>query len=233
MGIKIEIIQATCIGIKPEGIPNQDCILIYENNKLLIITVSDGLGSSINSLEGAQLACKVVVDYFREDGQNISPAFLSKTIPQEWERLISERAGDRKDYRTTNSFVIILKHEKKIIIGRLGDVLVAVRVDGLFIPISSFEKEFINETECLGSNGNPEYEILLHDFQNSFELLMASDGIGDELVNDKVELLFDYLKTKYASIKRKKRNYLLENEILQTLTDKNNDDKSLVFAWSN
>lgn len=221
------------MGIKSDGVPNQDSILIYEDNKLLITTVSDGLGSSINSLEGAQLACKVVVDYFREDDRSISPAFLSKTIPQEWKKLISERAGDRRDYRTTNSFVIILKHEKKIIIGRLGDVLVAIRVDGLFIPISSFEKEFINETECLGSNGNPEYEILLHDFQKSFEFLIASDGIGDELVNDKVELLFDYLKTKYASIKNNERNDLLIKEILQTLTDKNNDDKSLVFAWSN
>ena len=62
MEMKTTIIQASIRGDKQEGIPNQDYIGVFENEEFLITTVSDGLGSSKNSLEGALIACKVVID---------------------------------------------------------------------------------------------------------------------------------------------------------------------------
>lgn len=232
MEIKFEIIKATCKGVKTNDLPNQDFILIDENERHLIVTISDGLGSSINSLEGASLACKVVGNYFKAPLQTLDPLLIKAVIPVEWDKIIRIKTGKRNDYRTANSFVIILKQERKIIIGRLGDVYLAVRIDGIHIPLANFEKEFINETKCLGSEFKHEYEILLYSFQNNVDFLLASDGIGDELLSDKIVPLFDYLKTKYSNVERKQRNRVLKKEIVQTLNDKNDDDKSLVFAWS-
>lgn len=233
MEIKTEIIQASCKGLKSAGISNQDYILIDENSSFLLAAVSDGLGSSKNSLEGAKVVCKIVLNYFKNSNPNILPALFSNEITTQWEAIISKMSGEIIDYRTTNSFIIVFKNEKKIIVGRLGDVMVALRIDGIQVSISSYDKDFINETECLGSNGKLEYNIDFYDFQNSFEFLIATDGIGDELVPNKLDSLIAYLKTKYSGISRSKRNHNLKKEIEQALNNKNDDDKSLVFAWLN
>lgn len=233
MEIKTEIIKATCKGQKDNNSDNQDFTLIAENKNYLLVTVSDGLGSSENSLEGAKVVCKIIRHLIKNSDLNIQSRDLSRAIVNKWNAVISRKSGVIKDYRTTNSFIIVLKGQRKIIIGRLGDVMVSMRIDGVNVPIASFDKEFINETECLGSDGSQEFEIDFYDFQSSFEFLIATDGIGDELVEDKLDLLFNYLKTKYAAVPKSRRNYLLKREIEQSLNNKNNDDKSIVFAWSN
>ncbi len=231
--MKTDLIKATSKGDKDENIPNQDYIKFFEDDNLLVVTISDGLGSSKNSLEGAQEACKIVISEIKKIEEIEEINFLSETILYKWEKSIESKLGNAKDYRTTNSFIAVMKNSNKIIIGQLGDVFVSIRIDGLFRYLGSNEKDFINETSCLGSGRYENYKMAIFDFSHSFDFLIASDGIGDELLEDKNEMLHNYFINKYKNIPAPKRNKVLKKEIAEFLNEKNNDDKSLVFVWTN
>ena len=233
MEFKTEIAKASCKGIKPIGIPNQDFILVRDNAKYMVATVSDGLGSAKHSRIGAETACEVVVLCIREAIKFKNIKALKTEIPDKWNKIISEKPGHQKDYRTANSFVLILKNEKKIVVGRLGDVLVTVSVDGKLCNMDIHEKDFINETDCLGSQNKEEYKVSAFNFEKNFDLLIASDGFADELVLDKMDALFDFLKVKYIQSPKKQRNQLLKKDITLNMSNKNSDDKSIVFICSN
>lgn len=231
--MKTDLIKATSKGDKDENIPNQDYIKFFEDDNLLVVAISDGLGSSKNSLEGAQEACKIVISEIKKIEEIEEINFLSETILYKWEKSIESKLGNAKDYRTTNSFIAVMKNSNKIIIGQLGDVFVSIRIDGLFRYLGSNEKDFINETSCLGSGRYENYKMAIFDFSHSFDFLIASDGIGDELLEDKNEMLHNYFINKYQNIPAPKRNKVLKKEIAEFLNEKNNDDKSLVFVWTN
>lgn len=233
MALTTDIINATSKGDKEGNAPNQDFIKVFENDNSLIVAVSDGLGSARNSLEGAKEACKLVVSEIKKvDKIDIADSLIA-SIPDKWNKRIESKSGDPRDYRTTSSFVAVMKNLDKIIIGRLGDVSVSIRIDGLFRYLDSDAKVFLNETRCLGSGHLEKYKFSVFDFTHSFDFLIATDGIGDELLEDRVEELHNYLKGKYNNTESGKRNRVLKKEIVEFLSEKNNDDKSLVFVWAN
>ena len=209
MELKTTIIQASIRGDKHETIPNQDYINVFENDEFLITTVSDGLGSSKNSLEGAQIACKSVIDEIQKFQLSSELQFLSNKIKERW------------------------KKEKKIIVGQIGDVLVSLRMDGLFRYLESTSKDFSNETVCLGSGRDENFKLALFEFGHTFDFLIATDGIADELQTEKIETLHDYFKNKFQNIEESRRNDALKCDLEEFLTEKNNDDKSMIFIWSN
>lgn len=233
MEFKTTIIQANIRGDKPETIPNQDYINVFENDDFLIATVSDGLGSSKNSLEGAQIACKSVIEEIQNFQLSSELLLLNNKIKEKWIKEIESISSSISDYRTTNSFIAVFKKEKKIIVGQIGDVLVSLRMDGLFRYLESTSKDFSNETVCLGSGRDENFKLALFEFGHTFDFLIATDGIGDEIQTEKIEALHDYFKNKFQSIEALERNDVLKNEIEEFITEKNNDDKSLVFIWTN
>ena len=233
MAIKTTLIQASIRGEKPDNIPNQDFIEVFENDDLLLATVSDGIGSSKNSLEGARIACKSVIDEIKNFQLSSDLSILGIRIKEKWTSEIVSKYETTSDHRTTNSFIAVFKNEKKIIVSQLGDVLVSLRIDGLFRYLESTSKDFSNETVCLGSGRDEKFKLALFEFGHSFDFLIATDGIGDEIQTEKIEALHDYFKNKFPSIKALERNDVLKNEIEEFITEKNNDDKSLVFIWSN
>jgi len=233
MEFKTTVIQASIQGDKEEGIPNQDYIEIFENDECLIAAVSDGLGSSKNSLEGAIIACKSVIDEIQKIKLSSDLFILDKGIKEKWAKEVESKSNITSDFRTTNSFIVVFKRDKKIIVGQLGDVLVSLRIDGLFRYVESTSKDFSNETECLGSNRDEKFKLTLFEFGHSFDFLIATDGIGDELLTEKIEALHDYFKNKFQNIEASKRNDALKKDIEEFVNEKNNDDKSLVFIWTN
>lgn len=231
--MKTTIIQASIRGYKLEGIPNQDYIDIFENDEFLIATISDGLGSSKNSLEGAQVACSIVIDEVQNFRLSSELEFLNVKIKDRWNNEIASISNQAKDYRTTNSFVAVFKKEKKVIVGQLGDVMISLRIDGLFRYLESTSKDFSNETNCLGDGSNGRFNLAIFDFGHAFDFLIATDGIADELLSEKIETLHDYFKHKFQEIEPSSRNGALILDLEEFLVEKNNDDKSIVFIWSN
>lgn len=228
----ISHIQATVSGEKPDNIPNQDYIKVFENDRIYVVSVSDGLGSSLHSQEGACLACECVIDIFKEESSEVDFNTLSDKITSQWHHIV-EQKGSIKDYRTTNSFISVFKKEKKILAGQLGDVMLSLRIDGLFRHFETTQKEFSNETDCLGSGKNERYKMAKYEFGHSFDFLVATDGISDEIDPSRLEAFQNYLKEKFQVISLDNRNNVLKSEIENLMNDKNNDDKSLVYTWTN
>jgi serine/threonine protein phosphatase PrpC len=228
-----EIIHASCKGIKQDALPYQDYLMVEDNENCLIATLSDGLGSSKYSSEGAQIACQVIVDYFKStSNQQVVVNSMNECLLLSWEKRVRGKSNIIADFRTTNSFVVVLKDEKRVIVGQIGDSLVAYKIDEGMVKMSVSDKDFLNETDCLGGRKTSRYELTEYQYHNDFTFLIASDGFGDELISDKMDLLFDYFKTKYCKISRKNRNYELKKEIKQFLNEKNDDDKSVIFVWT-
>lgn len=229
----ISYIQATVPGDKPDNLPNQDYIQVFENDTIYIGSVSDGLGSSLHSKDGARLACECVVDILKNENSEVDFNALSDKITKQWQHLVEQNKGLIKDYRTTNSFVSVLKKEKIILAGQLGDVMISLRIDGLFRHFETTQKEFSNETDCLGSGKNERYKIAKYEFGHSFDFLIATDGISDEIEPLKLEAFQNYLKDKFQNVSTDNRNIELQSEIENIMEDKNNDDKSLLYTWTN
>lgn len=227
---KFEILSATFKGIKSEEASNQDCLRIEENKDFLVATISDGLGSACKSQIGAQIACDVVVNYFKSN-KEINSKKINESILTEWERRIETKSLDRRSYLTTNSFIIVLKDENKVIVGRIGDVLVSLKIDGIPFSTQNPEKDFLNETEALGCK-NQRYSIEIFNYKEKVDFLLASDGIGDELLLEKMNQLFDYIKNKYLKINKRQRNFIFKEEIKNAFYEKNTDDKTIIFAWT-
>lgn len=229
----ISHIQATVHGEKPDNIPNQDYIQTFENDTIYIVSVSDGLGSSLHSDEGAKLACECVIEILKNESSEVDFKNLSEKVINEWKQLVEQKQGLIKDYRTTNSFVSVFKKEKTILAGQLGDVMISLRIDGLFRHFETTQKEFSNETDCLGSGRNENFKLAKYDFGHSFDFLIATDGINDEIEASKMEAFHNYLKAKFENVIFENRNSELQSEIETIMQDKNNDDKSLVYTWTN
>ena len=229
----ISYIQATVPGDKPDNLPNQDYIQVFENDTIFIGSVSDGLGSSLRSNDGARMACECVVDILKNENSEVDLNTLSDKITKQWQHLVEQNNGLIRDYRTTNSFVSVFKKEKIILAGQLGDVMISLRIDGLFRHFETTQKEFSNETDCLGSGKNERYKIAKYEFGHSFDFLIATDGISDEIDPLKLEAFQNYLKGKFQNVSTDKRNIELQSEIENIMDDKNNDDKSLLYTWTN
>jgi hypothetical protein len=229
----ISYIQATVPGDKPDNLPNQDYIQVFENDTIFIGSVSDGLGSSLRSNDGARMACECVVDILKNENSEVDLNTLSDKITKQWQHLVEQNNGLIRDYRTTNSFVSVFKKEKIILAGQLGDVMISLRIDGLFRHFETTQKEFSNETDCLGSGKNERYKIAKYEFGHSFDFLIATDGISDEIDPLKLEAFQNYLKGKFQNVSTDKRNIELQSEIENIMEDKNNDDKSLLYTWTN
>ena len=226
-------IQATVAGDKPDNLPNQDYIQVFENDTSFIGSVSDGLGSSLHSKDGAQLACECVIDILKKENSEVDFNTLSDKITKQWQHLVKQNNGLIKDYRTTNSFVSVFKKAKTLIAGQLGDVMISLRIDGLFRHFETSQKEFSNETDCLGSGKSEIYKIAKYEFGHSFDFLIATDGISDEIEPLKLEAFQNYLKDKFQNLSLENRNSELQSEIAIIMKDKNNDDKSLLYTWTN
>ena len=229
----ISHIQATVAGDKPDNLPNQDYIQVFENDTSFIGSVSDGLGSSLRSNDGARLACECVIEILKNENSEVDFNTLSDKITKHWQHLVEQNKGLIKDYRTTNSFVSVFKKEKIILAGQLGDVMISLRIDGLFRHFETTQKEFSNETDCLGSGKSVKYKIAKYEFGHSFDFLIATDGISDEIDPLKFEAFQDYLKDKFQNLSIDNRNIELQSEIENIMKDKNNDDKSLLYTWTN
>jgi hypothetical protein len=129
--------------------------------------------------------------------------------------------------------VSVFKKEKSVVIGQLGDVMISLRIDGLFRHFETTQKEFSNETDCLGSGRNERYKLARYDFGHSFDFLIATDGISDEIEPSKMEAFQNYLKNRFEFLSLENRNNELHSEIETLMKEKNNDDKSLLYAWTN
>ena len=226
-----DIIYASCKGQK-EDHPYQDFIKVASTDNYLLATLADGLGSVPQSSRGACLICDVLVDSFAayDPAKSSVPDILKGAI-EEWYRRLADKGVEAKECLTTSSVLFVDKLAAKATFAHIGDSLIAFRIGDGKVFTTSIEKDFLNETSCIGTSHHPSYEIMEVEITPSLDFLIASDGFGDELIVDKLDQLFNYFIVKYSRTKPDRRNKLLKQELVETMQDKNNDDKSVIFGW--
>ena len=212
--------------------PYQDFIKVSETDDYILAALADGLGSSWQSSRGACLICDVLFDLFSKyDRETSSAVYLLQKAIEEWYKRLEQKEVNPKECLTTSSVLFVDKLSGKATLGQIGDSLIAYRTGEDPILSLSEEKDFLNETNCIGTSKHPQYTIEEVEINSSLDFIIASDGFGDELITEKIDQLFDYFIVKYSKIKKKKRNKALKNELSSTMHDKNNDDKSVIFGW--
>ena len=228
---KYNIIRASCRGPAVDHI-YQDYLKVVDNDLCLMAVVADGLGSARLSSRGSEMICQILSEIAETINWEIYrlPEVLNTAI-SEWYRRVEIKELISKECATTCSAVFIDKHKQIAYLCQIGDSPIFYRKDSGIVHSITQEKEFLNETICIGSTNRPHFDIQIVQFLKTFEFLVSSDGFGDEVVMDTVGGLFDYFIHKYNKIKPAKRDRTLKIEILNTVQKKNNDDKSIVFGW--
>lgn len=208
---------------------NQDAIRFMEDGDLLVLALADGVGSAPMSHHGAKAACRAVTDTVRKSRRGATP-LSSAEIVHRWEDLLGRKGLHPEECWTTSSFVIVNRAANRISMGHVGDCRIVVRADGKTIDVRE-EKDFLNETEALGSHRYSGYRMTSVDYCEDYAALIVSDGIGDELEDETIPGLIDYFKDTYSHIPEHDRNYRLSLDIRRTLGRRNGDDKSIIFVW--
>lgn len=226
-----DIIYASCKGQK-EDHPYQDFIKVSETDRYLLATLADGLGSSRQSSRGARLICDVLTELFAKfDPDNSFVTDILQDAVEEWYKRLERKEVNPKECLTTSSVLFVDKNNHKATFGHIGDSLIAFRKGDSLVVSLSEEKDFLNETNCIGTSKHPQYSIEEVDINPTLDYIIASDGFGDELMVEKMDQLFNYFIVKYSRTKPDKRNKALKIELSSTMKDKNNDDKSVIFGW--
>lgn len=220
-------IKTSVKGDKPV---NQDAILTYEDDALIVLALADGLGSATHSEKGSLAICRSIIENVKIARRTSSP--LSGTnILNYWDTKLKVKGFNPQDCMTTSSFAVINKQTKNVTTAQIGDSQIYLIVDGKLIYTTK-EKDFSNVTECLNPSKVVKYDLNSVHFENSIRVLIASDGICDELEPNAIPEMADYLIERYSSMPTKKRNLALSGEIRRSFSKRNADDKSIIFLWN-
>ena len=230
--MKYNVISATCKG-RSKGHIYQDHLRVFESETCLLAVVADGLGSVVSSSRGSELICQVISEFASNIDWRIHdiPETLNTSV-SEWYRRLEVKGVSARDCCTTCSAIIINKLSHIAYLCQIGDSPIFYRIDEENVNILSSEKEFLNETDCIGPSSHPSFSVVEKNFSKRIDFLIATDGFGDEVVHEAAGSLFDYFKIKYSKLREKKRNSALKIELKEAMQDNNNDDKSIIFGWT-
>lgn len=227
------ISSASVIGIDKEK--NQDAFGTVETKDYLISIVADGLGSSKYSEFGAKKAVEAVQKSCLEWQKlnNRKKEILIQLIHFYWNLYISDSKYEKKECLTTCLFIYIDKKGKSIFLGQLGDGLIYLKSDNNFFMTSN-STEF-NYTRALGSSKSiKDWQIYFEKLDsNNLKCLMATDGVSDDIRENKEEEFLDAIVEKLKKVKffLKNRNTIIENILNNWKTECHSDDKTITVLW--
>jgi len=204
-----------------ENMPNQDSYIVKQYSWGIVGVVCDGLGSKKYSHIGSQELVNAVVQTakifdFKKDINLFEP--LLKSL---WDINISPYG--QNDTSTTLLFTIV--KNGKVYIGRVGDGVIAIFGKNNLL-VEEDKDMFTNYTVPFGRDEKIKWYIF--DEGDIDYIVMCSDGISEDIQQDKILDFFQNYVTNYKSILPRKRN----NEIKQWLTKwpvkGHSDDKTIV-----
>lgn len=211
----------------------QDALGIINQKYYSLIIVADGLGSSKNSDYGANKAIvsveKAVTQWRKLDKKDNK--VLIQLIHFYWNLLINDSGLEKKDCLTTCLFAYLDKSDKKIILGQLGDGLLLVKSKGETVFLKSTDD--YNFTKSLGiSKSYEDWNIKLTNYDSdNFTLLVTTDGISEDLVENKEDEFAEAIIKKMSNLKQNKRNSYLNQLLVNWPTKFHTDDKTICIAW--
>lgn len=214
-------------------LPNQDAW----HGRLLrshgLVVVCDGLGSRAHSDRGAQSACIAVAVALQnwQRTPEADPQLLLRLIHALWN--IRVGAHGRDACATTCLFAAVLG-DGRIMLAQLGDGLVAIRSDAGFVALPDQRKSFGNITTGLGvATDLRDWRLqVLPAVQGNVAILLATDGVADDLVPEQSGAFLDHLVGQYGAMPQAARSRALAATLRAWPTPLSNDDKTLAVLWN-
>lgn len=226
------IIAASTIGKThvSRNMPNQDAYLVEEFENGFCLAVADGVGSDTNS----EFASKAAVEAVRDVFINYTPEMLNnlhKLLCDSFN--VKMQDAPVASSGTTCIFCVYL-YEQGLFLGQVGDGICSGFVDGEPFVLAEKESDFSNLVHPLVVDCQPNLWKIIH-FQGvaSIELMLATDGVADDILPGKAPNFSRYLISLVAEFSEAERqNYL--TDILQNWeTPNSNDDKTIILCKIN
>lgn len=217
---------------RSEGRPNEDAWLHARGSFGSLAVVCDGLGSRPDARAGAQAAClsvkEAVVRWSRAGDAPLS--YLPHLVEVLWRLRLHPI---RPDAAATTCLIALVTRHGRCIVGGVGDGLAVVRTgSSLRVVIGDRGDGFANETHGLGvSLGSRSWT--LEDLPPSDAdriSVLATDGIADDLLSDRLAGLCDWLLSTYGPLTPRERRTKLAAELRAWPTPGHLDDKTLAVV---
>lgn len=213
--------------------PNEDAWIGMSGAFGTGVVVSDGIGSKPNARTGAQMACRAVRDALKPwaKATNAPSASLLRLIHLFWGlRILPNK---EEDSATTCLFAVITP-SGELMIAQLGDGIAAIRnADGSLEILNSDRLGFTNQTTGLGiAKSTKDWTVIAKpNLPQDAAVLLATDGIADDLVSDRIGDFIHTLVTEFGAMAPLKRRHALHRELRHWATPKHLDDKTLAVLW--
>lgn len=214
------------------GQPNQDAWLSRQNRAFALAVIADGLGSRPHAAAGSRAACRAVAEAARawSAAPGAPPDLLLRLIHALWNiRVHALGAGESS---TTCAFALAVR-DGPLLLAQLGDGLVLARCGGDVILLEPPAERFGNTTTGLGiATDLREWRYHLAPRPpGPAAILLATDGIADDLLPDRRLDLLDALIDRHGSRPRGECSRLIGSMLRAWPTPGHRDDKTLAILW--
>jgi hypothetical protein len=216
-----------------EGRPNQDAWLSRLARGTALAVVCDGLGSRPDSAVGSRAACRAVADAVRHwaDGPEAPPELLLRLIHALWNVRVHQTGRDES--ATTCLFAVVTK-DRRMLLAQLGDGLVMLNTSMGTTTLEPPAERFGNATTGLGiASDLREWRLHLEpNFTGTASILLATDGVADDLVPEKRPEFLNFLVTQYGTRPAAARTRAIAKELREWPTPRHRDDKTVAVLWN-
>jgi serine/threonine protein phosphatase PrpC len=214
-------------------VPNQDAWCGQKRHDCVFIVVCDGMGSRTNASEGSKAACIAVKEAIRLwiNSSNAPMDFFLRSIKLIWEMKIAPLNPD--DCASTCLCAYISANGRLCVVG-LGDGIALIRrQDGQLIKVIDRLSDFSNQTKALGQPHKlSDWKMSVFDyFEPGMAVLLATDGISDDLEPGKISELLPWFIEKFGALPPVKRASALRRTLNQWPTPFHQDDKTLALLY--
>lgn len=213
--------------------PNEDAWTGTTGSFGTAIVVSDGMGSKPNARIGSQMACRAVKDALKPwaKSKDAPTATLLRLVHLFWGlRVLPAR---EEDSVATCLFAVVIP-SGELTIAQLGDGIAAIRHgDGSLEILQGERQGFTNQTTGLGiAKTTKDWTVITKPtLSPNSAVLLATDGIADDLVGDRIGDFIHTLVTDFGAMVPSDRRYVLQRELRNWATPKHLDDKTLAVLW--
>ena len=216
-----------------EGRPNQDAWLSRLGRGTALAIVCDGLGSRPHSAVGSRAACRAVADAVRLwlAGPEAPPDLLLRLVHALWN--IRVHADGREESATTCLFAVATP-DGRLLLAQLGDGSVMLKTGQGTTTLEPLSDRFGNSTTGLGiASDLREWRVHLEPrVAGSASILLATDGIADDILPAKRLDFLDFLVTRYGTEPAATRARAIARELREWPTPRHRDDKTVAVLWS-
>ena len=218
---------ATVVGPshRAESKPNEDKWLGARGSFGTLVVVSDGMGSRREAQRGAEMACRAVLAAVRAWHRSRSHGIdsLLRQIESTWLQLIAP--SQARDCAATCLFALA-HSEGHLYVAGLGDGLAMIcGPNSHELVVGRDMHGFVNETHALGESRYWAARTVPQ--EPGSVVILATDGVADDLIDDRLGDFARWLMNKFASLAPVRRWQALRKELINWPIPHHLDDKTL------